>query len=79
MSHTSRETIARYQTKRGYRDALEAEAARAPEPKAKRSRVAPALMIAAELTLFAAGFAAGETIRVVSTEGPPACASCEVK
>lgn len=44
----------------------------------KPARVAFALVVAAELTLLAAGFAAGESARVVVSDGDPgACATCE--
>lgn len=77
MSHTSKETIARFQTKRLQRQ-LDANQARAegydvPGPTAKRARVAPAIVLAAELVLFAFGFASGATIRQVSGESPPGC------
>jgi hypothetical protein len=38
-----------------------------------RSRVAPAIVLAAELVLLAFGFAIGATIRQVSADGPPGC------
>ena len=76
MSHTSKETIERYQFKRHVQQSgAEFETSARPEPKKSRGAtgVALAIVIAAEATLFAFGFATGATIRTVSTNTPPAC------
>lgn len=72
MSHTSKETIAAYQFKRSLRRQDARDAAEESAPRA-RSRVAPAIVLAAELVLLAFGFAIGATIRQVSADGPPGC------